>query len=95
MKKKSLKFLDRSGLKEYLFEIQDYVATQFTSGEDIDNFLDKTDIFDEFEKVLPDEEYGIFVITILNKIRTDYIIERLLDMMEESLNRSNGHLSKS
>ena len=93
MKKKSLKSLNRSGLKEYLIEIQDYVATQFTSGEDIDNFLDKTDIFDEFEKVLPDEEYGIFVITILNKIRTDYIIERLLDMMEKSQNSSNGHSS--
>ena len=95
MKKKPLASLDRSGLKNYLFEIQDYVATQFTSGEDIDDFLDNTDIFDEFETVLPDEEYGIFVITILNKIRTDYIVERLLDMMEESQNRSNGHLSKS
>ena len=95
MKKKSLKSLNRPGLKEYLIEIQDYVSTQFTSGEDIDDFLDKTDIFDEFEKVLPDEEYGIFVITILNRIRTDYIIERLLDMMEESLNRSNGHFPKS
>ena len=93
MKKKSLKSLNRSGLKEYLIEIQDYVATQFTSGEDIDDFLDKTDIFDEFEKVFPDEEYGIFVITILNKIRTDYIIERLLDMMEKSQNSSNGHSS--
>jgi len=69
MKKKSLKSLDRSGLKEYLF--------------------------DEFEKVLPDEEYGIFVITILNKIRTDYIIERLLDVVEGSHNRSNGHVFKS
>ena len=95
MKKKPLASLDRSGLKNYLFEIQDYVATQFTSGEDIDDFLDNTDIFDEFETVLPDEEYGIFVITILNKIRTDYIVERLLDMMEESQNRSNGHLSKT
>ena len=93
MKKKSLKSLNRSELKEYLIEIQDYVATQFTGGEDIDDFLDKTDIFDEFEKVLPDEEYGIFVITILNKIRTDYIIERLLDMMEKSQNSSNGHSS--
>ena len=93
MKKKSLKSLNRSGLKEYLIEIQDYVATQFASGEDIDDFLDKTDIFDEFEKVLPDEEYGIFVITILNKIRTDYIIERMLDMMEKSQNSSNGHSS--
>ena len=95
MKKKPLASLDRSGLKKYLFEIQDYVATQFTSGEDIDDFLDNTDIFDEFDKVLPDEEYGIFVITILNRIRTDYIIERLLDMMEESLNRSNGHFPES
>ncbi|HJL84397.1 MAG TPA: hypothetical protein QGG35_03245 [Candidatus Marinimicrobia bacterium] len=69
MKKKYLKSLDRSGLKEYLF--------------------------DEFEKVLPDEEYGIFVITILNKIRTDYIIERLLDVVEGSHNRSNGHVLKS
>ena len=93
MKKKSLKSLNRSGRKEYLIEIQDYVSTQFTSGEDIDDFLDKTDIFDEFEKVLPDEEYGIFVITILNKIRTDYIIERLVDMMEKSQNSSNGHSS--
>ena len=93
MKKKSLKSLNRAGLKEYFIEIQDYVATQFTSGEDIDDFLDNTDIFDEFEKVLPDEEYGIFVITILNKIRTDYIIERLLDMMEKSQNSSNGHSS--
>ena len=85
--------MDRSRLKNYLFEIQDYVATQFTSGEDIDDFLDNTDIFDEFETVMPDEEYGIFVITILNKIRTDYIIERLLDMMEKSQNSSNGHSS--
>ena len=95
MKKNPLKSLDRSGLKEYLFEIQDYVATQFTSGKDIDDFLDNTNIFDEFEKVLPDEEYGIIVITILNKIRTDYIIERLLDVVEGSHNRSNGHLPKS
>ena len=95
MKKKSLKSLDRSGLKEYLFEIQDYVATQFASGEDIDDFLEKTDIFDEFEKVLPDELYGIFVITILNKIRTDYIIERLLDVVEGSHTRSNGHVFNS
>jgi len=95
MKKKSLKSLNRSELKEYLIEIQDYVATQFTGGEDIDDFLDKTDIFDEFEKVLPDEEYGIFVITILNKIRTDYIIERMLDMMEKSQNSFNGRSSNS
>ena len=57
-------------------------------GQDIDDFLDNTDIFEEFEKVLPDEEYPVFVITILNNIRTDYIINRLLDVLETSLSRN-------
>lgn len=87
MVKRSLESLDRSGLQAYVFEIQDYIDTQLENGEDIDDFLDHTDIFDEFEEVLPDEEYGIFVITILNKIRSEYIINRLLDVLETSLGR--------
>ena len=92
MKTKALSLLNREGLKNYLFEIQDYIDSNMQDGQDIDDFLDNTDIFDELEKVLPDEEYPIFVITILNKIRTDYIINRLLDVLETSLNRSAvGH----
>ena len=88
MKKKPLASLDRSGLKNYLFEIQDHIDAKVEDGQDIDDFLDNTDIFDELEKVLPDEEYPVFVITVLNKIRTDYIINRLLDVLETSLNQS-------
>ena len=88
MKTKALSLLNRAGLKDYLFEIQDYIDSNMEDGQDIDDFLDNTDIFDELEKVLPDEEYPVFVITILNKIRTDYIINRLLDVLETSLNRS-------
>ena len=95
MKTQSLKSLNRSELKDYVFEIQDHIDGLLQADEDIDNFLDNTDIFDEFEKVLPDEEYGIFVITMLNKIRTDYIIERLLDVVEGSQNKSNGSIPKS
>ena len=92
MKTKALSLLDREGLKEYLFEIQDYIDANMEDGQDIDDFLDNTDIFEEFEKVLPDEEYPVFVITILNKIRSDYIINRLLDVLETSLSRSAvGH----
>ena len=68
MKTKRLTFLDREGLKNYLFEIQDHIDAKVEDGQDIDDFLDNTDIFDEFEEVLPDEEYPVFVITILNKI---------------------------
>ena len=87
MKTKALSLLNRAGLKDYLFEIQDYIDSNMEDGQDIDDFLDNTDIFDELEKVLPDEEYPVFVITILNKIRTDYIINRLLDVLETSLSR--------
>ena len=88
MKTKALSLLNREGLKDYLFEIQDYIDSNMEDGQDIDDFLDNTDIFDELEKVLPDEEYPVFVITVLNKIRTDYIINRLLDVRETSLNQS-------
>jgi len=88
MKTKALSLLNREGLKDYLFEIQDYIDSNMEDGQDIDDFLDNTDIFDELEKVLPDEEYPVFVITVLNKIRTDYIINRLLDVLETSLNQS-------
>ena len=44
----------------------------------MDKFLDQTDIFDVWEKVLPEEEYPIFVMAVLNNIRRDEIIETIL-----------------
>ena len=77
--------MDRDSLKEYLFEIQDFIDLNLNKGQDIDDLLDNTDIFDEFEKVLPDEEYPVFVISILNKIRSEYIINKMLDVIETSI----------
>ena len=37
-----------------------------------------TDI-DEWEEIIPDPEYGIFVIAVLNNIRNDKIINKILD----------------
>ncbi len=77
--------MDRDSLKEYLFEIQDFIDLNLNKGQDIDDLLDNTDIFDEFEKVLPDEEYPVFVISILNKIRSEFIINKMLDVIETSI----------
>ena len=77
--------MDRDSLKEYLFEIQDFIDLNLNKGQDIYDLLDNTDIFDEFEKVLPDEEYPVFVISILNKIRSEYIINKMLDLIEISI----------
>ena len=77
--------MDRDSLKEYLFEIQDFIDLNLNKGQDIDDLLDNTDIFDEFEKVLPDEEYPVFVISILNKIRSEFIVNKMLDVIETSI----------
>ena len=81
--------MDRD-IKEYLFEIQDFIDLNLNKGQDIDDLLDNTDIFDEFEKVLPDEEYPVFVISILNKIRSEYIINKMLDVIEISIKQQSS-----
>lgn len=91
MRKRQLQTLSRKEMREYLFEIQDHVDGFLKSGRSVDTFLDETDIFDEFEQILPDEEYGVFVITLLNRIRTDSIIDGLLDVIESSLDGENAH----
>ena len=57
----------------------DEVKNSLAVDNDIDKFLDGTTLFDEWEDILPDAEYGIFVIAILNNIRTKVIINTLID----------------
>ena len=79
MMKRSLYTLTREELKLYIFEIQDTIKFHLNKGGDVDSFLDETDLIDDFESVLPDEDFGIFVITVLNGIKTESIINTLLD----------------
>ena len=55
------------------------VKEELDSGKSMDLFLDETDIFDDFEKLLPDEEYPIFVITILNGFKSDDLLDKLVN----------------
>ena len=81
MKKKSLSTLNRKELRSYIFEIQDTVKSYLNNGGNVDSFIDETNLIDDFESILPDEEYPIFVITVLNGIKSDLVIDKLLDSM--------------
>ena len=83
MIEKPLISLDREELKEYIFTLQKFIQDEQESGKDIDTILDETDIFDEFEEILPDDEFPIFVITILNGFKSDVVIDKLLNIIEE------------
>jgi len=83
MIEKPLISLNRKELKDYIFKLQKFIEDEQKSGKDIDTILDETDIFDEFEEILPDDEFPIFVITILNGFKSDVVIDKLLNIIEE------------
>lgn len=71
--------MTESELKEHIFNVQNIVKQKLDSGIDIDDFLDETTIFDDFENIIPDEEFPIFVIAILNNYKSDVIIDKLVN----------------
>ena len=83
---KPLILLSREELKDYIFRLQKFIQDEQESGKDIDTILDETDIFDEFEDILPDNEFPIFVITILNGFQSDVLVNKLLDVIDECKN---------
>ena len=83
MIEKPLISLNREELKDYIFTLQKFIQDEQESGKDIDTILDETDIFDEFEEILPDDEFPIFVITILNGFKSDVVLDKLLNIIEQ------------
>ena len=82
IEKKDIRDMNREGIKEYLFSIQDFLKKSLDEGNDIDYILDNTTILDDFEDYLPEEEYPIFVITMLNGFKSEEIISSLIDKIE-------------
>ena len=74
--------MNRESIKKYLFSIQDFFKKSLDEGNDIDYILDNTTILDDFEDYLPEEEYPIFVITMLNGFKSEEIISSLIDKIE-------------
>ena len=85
MDKKNIREMTRDDLKNYLFLIQDYFKKSLEEGFEMDYILDNTTILDDFENYLPEEEYPIFVMTILNGFRSDEIISNLIDKIEDGV----------
>ena len=83
---------NREVLKKKIFSLQDEISNKLGIDNDVDKFLDNTTILDEWEEIIPDPEYGIFVIAVLNNIRSDKIINKILDAIL-NINDSNEEAS--
>ena len=71
---------DRKIIEARIFSLQDKVSNALLDNPDVDKFLDSTTLLEEWEGIIPDPEYGIFVIAILNDIR-------------KMVNKINGYLT--
>ena len=69
----------RKLLKNKIFSLQDEVSRILSIDNDVDKFLDNSTILDEWEEIIPDAEYGIFVMAVLNNVKRESIIDKILD----------------
>ena len=78
-----LKKLSKSDLKNRLIKLMDDVKVHLDNEPDVDKFLDETSLFDDWELALPENEYPILVMAVLNDIRKDNIINLIVDSVYE------------
>ena len=82
-----LNIRDKNNLKLKMFSLMDEVQLNLKKGGSIDDFLDETDLFDDWERIIPEKEYPIFIITILNNIRKESIIDTILDSLSKNVKK--------
>ena len=85
---------NREVLKKKIFSLQDEIANRLSIDNDVDKFLDNSTILDQWEDIIPDQEFGIFVIAVLNNIRSDKIINKILDSILNIVDSKEKSTSK-
>ena len=86
---------DRKEIENRIFSLQDKVLDALRIEKDVDKFLDKTTLIDDWEDRMPDAEYGIFVIAVLNNIRTKIVIDTIVDSILKIDRVDSNKISKS
>ena len=72
-------------IKTYIQTLQNKLQTKLTSGQSMDDILDKEDPFEALEPILPQEVYPILVLAIINDIRSDTVMEAVLEGLEKGI----------
>ena len=86
---------ERKIIEKRIFSLQDEVVKALLVEPDVDKFLDNTTLLDEWEEIVQDPEYGIFVIAALNNIRKKAVIDRIVDSILKLEPTSKKKISKS
>ena len=82
-------FNSRVNIRAEIYRLQSWIDSEKESGKSADEILYNSDEFEKFEDVLNEEEYSIFLLTVLNNFKSDDIINTILDAVENNKNKKN------
>jgi hypothetical protein len=88
-KTEDLLTLSRDEIRDYILALHELIHQKMNSGLTIDDILDEEDPFEIVEPLMQREEYPIFVLSIINKIQTDNVMNTLLDSIEKGIKNWN------
>jgi hypothetical protein len=88
-KTEDLLTLSRDEIRDYILALHELIHQKMNSGLTIDDILDEEDPFEIVEPLMQREEYPIFVLSIINKIQTDTVMNTLLDSIEKGIKNWN------
>ena len=86
-KTEDLLTLSRDEIKDYILSLHELIHQKMNSGLTIDDILDEEDPFEIVEPLLQREEYPIFVLSIINKIQSNTVMNTLLDSIEKGIKK--------
>ena len=79
--------LSRDEIKDYILSLQELIHQKMNSGLTIDDILDEEYPFEIVEPLLQREEYPIFVLSVINKIQSNTVMNTLLDSIEKGIKK--------
>jgi len=86
-KTEDLLTLSRGEIKDYILTLHELIHQKMNLGLTIDDILDEEDPFEIVEPLMQREEYPIFVLSIINNIQSDTVMNTLLDSIEKGIKK--------
>ena len=82
-------FKDKQHMLNEILSLMDQIREHLKHDSNIDNFIDNDDELDKWAKIIPKSQYPIFIISVLNNIRSNSILDEIID---SSFNSNNQNL---
>ena len=82
-------FKDKQHMLSEILGLMDKIREHLKHDSNIDNFIDNDNELDKWAKIIPKSQYPIFIITVLNNIRSSSILNLIIDASFTSNNQNS------